>query len=293
MNSLITPDDVPRWIPGQITKDSSPLGWTDLVLKGYRYDSLDVMIPSMRDYMLVCYKQDDAIMSRRAGGAWRSEHVSRGTFSILTQGEQSQWKWDRPIDVIHLYLTKKDLSSVAEDVFERNIKEICMEDCIRTEDPILAGLMAAFENELASSGIGGEIYLAALRNQLCIHLLRRYAKASCREVTFDGRLTSWQRRRVVDFIEDNLDRSIKLEEIASELHLSVSGLIRKFQAEFNESPHAYVLSKRLDRSKRLLKERTEMPLRLVAESCGFSDASHMIRQFKRSFSMTPSEYRGQ
>lgn len=293
MNSLITPDDVPLWIPGQITKDSSSMGWSDLVLKGYRYESLEVEIPSMRDYMIVCYKQDDAVMSRRAEGAWKSEHVARGTFSILTRGEQSQWKWDRPIDVTHLYVTKKDLSCVAEDVFEQDIMEICMEDCIRADDPILTGLMAAFENELASGGIGGDIYLAALRNQLCIHLLRRYAKASCRELPFDGRMTSWQRRRVVEFIEENLDRSIKLDEIASELHLSVSGLIRKFQAEFNESPHAYVLKKRLERSKRILRERMEMPLRLVAENCGFSDASHMIRQFKRSFSMTPSEYRDQ
>lgn len=292
MTTLITPEEVQRWIPGRLTMDSSSLGWSNLTLKGYSYDSLDVAIPSMRDYMLVRYKRDDAVMSRSAGGPWQSERVSPGAFSILTRGEQSQWKWDRPIDVTHLYVPQTELSRVAEDVFERDIKDVSMEDCVRAEDPILTCLMTAFENELNSGGIGGNLYLAALREQLCIHLLRHYAKASYREVLLDGRMASWQRRRVVEFIEENLDRNIKLDEIAFEMHLSVSGLIRKFQADFDCSPHAYVLNQRLERAKRMLTERTDMPLRLVAESCGFSDASHMVRHFKRAFLMTPSEYRG-
>ncbi len=53
MNHMISPDEVPLWIPGDLTLDSSLLGWDGVTLKGYRYDSLDVVIPSMRDYMLV------------------------------------------------------------------------------------------------------------------------------------------------------------------------------------------------------------------------------------------------
>lgn len=292
VNNLITPDEVPRWIPGKLTMDSSALGWSNLALKGYSYDRLDVKIPSMRDYMIVSYKKVDAVMSRSAGGAWQSERVSPGAFSILTRGEESQWRWDRPIDVTHIYLPQSELSRVAEDVFERDIRDVCMEDCVRAEDPILTCMMTAFENELTSRGLGGDIYRAALREQLCIHMLRHYAKTTCREVPMDGRMAGWQRRRVVEFIEENLHRNVKLDEIAAEVHLSVSGLTRKFQAEFECAPHAYVLNKRLERSKQILTEKAEMPLRLVAENCGFSDASHMVRHFKRAFLMTPSEYRG-
>lgn len=69
MKSLITPDEVPQWIPGRLTLDSGALGWNGVSLKGYRYEDLDVVIPPMRDYMLVRYKGDEATMSRRAGGA--------------------------------------------------------------------------------------------------------------------------------------------------------------------------------------------------------------------------------
>lgn len=288
---MITPDEVPRWIPGRLTLDSSPLGWEETVLKGYDYDSLDVDIPAMRDYMLVAYKCDEAVMSRRAGGAWQSDRVAQGTFSLLTRGEPSQWKWDRPIAVTHLYLCHSEICRVAGDVFERSIHDIEIEDCIRTEDPILPHLMAAFEAEMRTLSLGGNLYRAALMDQLYVHLLRRYAKVQFKEVPLAGRMAEWQRRRLVQYLEAHLDRSLKLEEIAREVGVSVSGLIRKFQTEFGCAPHAYVLRQRLERARRLLGAREVMPLKIIATDCGFSDQSHLVRHFKRAFQQTPMEYR--
>lgn len=290
--TLITPDEVPRWIPGELTLDSATAGWGEQVtLKGYRYDSLDVVIPSMRDYMLVSYKGDEAVLSRRSGGPWQSERVGRGVFSMVTRDESSQWKWDRPIDVSHIYLSQAELCRVAEDVFESHVSDVGMEDRVRAEDRIIPGLMEAFEDELTSGGLGGNLYRAALVNQLCIHLLRRYAKAYVREVPLAGRLAEWQRRRLVQYVEDNLERNFKLDELAGEANVSVSGLIRKFRLQFGCSPHAYVLRQRLERARRLLGRSVAEPLKCIATDCGFSDQSHMVRHFKRAFQQTPAEYR--
>jgi AraC family transcriptional regulator len=288
---LIAPDEVPRWIPGKLTLNSAAAGWEQVTLKGYHYDSLDVAIPSMRDYMLVRYKGDDAVMSRRAGGAWRNEGVGRGVCSLLTRGESSQWKWDRPIDVTHIYLAQDELCRVAEDVFERSVNDIGMEDCVRAEDSVLTALIAAFEDELASGGLGGNLYRAALVNQLCVHLLRRYAKVGVREAPLAGRMAEWQRRRLVQYIEGNLSRNFKLEEMAREVGVSVSGLIRKFRAEFGCAPHAYVLRQRLERARRIVSDSALVPLKCIATDCGFSDQSHLVRHFKRAFQQTPVEYR--
>lgn len=290
--TLITPDDVPRWIPGELTLDSATAGWGEQVtLKGYRYDSLDVVIPSMRDYMLVTYKGDEAILSRRSGGPWQSERVGRGVFSMVTRDESSQWKWDRPIDVSHIYLSQAELCRVAEDVFESHVSDVGMEDRVRAEDSIIPVLTEAFENELTCGGLGGNLYRAALVNQLCIHLLRRYAKAQVREVPLAGRLAEWQRQRLVQYVEDNLERNFKLDELAGEANLSVSGLIRKFRLQFGCPPHAYVLRQRLERARRLLGRPVAEPLKCIATDCGFSDQSHMVRHFKRAFQQTPAEYR--
>lgn len=37
MSEPITPDDLPRWVPGELTLDSTPLGWDGMRLRGYRF----------------------------------------------------------------------------------------------------------------------------------------------------------------------------------------------------------------------------------------------------------------
>src|ERR1700683_3991192 len=76
MGDLVTPDDLPKWVPGEGTVDSAPLGWQGLRVRGYRYPPLDVPIPGMRDYIIVAYKDGATTMNRRSTGEWRKELVA-------------------------------------------------------------------------------------------------------------------------------------------------------------------------------------------------------------------------
>src|SRR5208283_175000 len=55
-------------------------------------------------------------------------------------------------------------------------------------------------------------------------------------------------------------------------------------------PHAYVMRRRIEHAKRRLARR-DIPLKVVAADCGFSDQSHMTRLFRRLLGTTPAEYR--
>ncbi|URS59058.1 helix-turn-helix transcriptional regulator [Pseudomonas sp. Y39-6] len=290
MKELISPEQIPQWIPGDLTLDSAPLSWEGMALKGYRYSDLDVAIPEMRDFMIVIYKRGIAEMSRRSSGRWHSETVEPGVMSILTRGEQSQWRWNKPIDVSHLYLSQAAVARVAGEVFERDIKDIEMCDLVSTKDPVLPTLVAMLEHELKEDGLGGKLYVESLKNQLCIHILRRYANIIFREHRAYGRLSSAQCGLLVQYVKENIEQNISLEDLAGLTHLTVFSLIRKFQNEFNCSPHAYVMRQRIEHAKRLL-ARQDMPLKVIAASSGFSDQSHMTRLFRSFFNMTPTEYR--
>jgi AraC family transcriptional regulator len=56
-NTLIKPEDVVLWIPGNVTIDNMNAGWENIAIRGYEYTNLDVHIPAMRDYMIVNYKK--------------------------------------------------------------------------------------------------------------------------------------------------------------------------------------------------------------------------------------------
>src|SRR5437016_4217833 len=70
MGNLITPEELPKWVPGELTLDSAPLAWEGLRIRGYRYAGSDVPVPALHDYMVVVYKEGATPMHRRCDGGW-------------------------------------------------------------------------------------------------------------------------------------------------------------------------------------------------------------------------------
>ncbi|WP_454917004.1 helix-turn-helix domain-containing protein [Xanthobacter sediminis] len=290
MSDLIKPEDLPRWVPGELTLDSDPLGWDGVRIREYRYSGLDVPVPAMQDYMIVIYKDGVTPMSRRCDASWREERVMPGSVSLLTHAANSHWRWTEDIEVCHLYLSPAAVAEVAAEAYERHIRAVELFDVLRTDDPVIAGVAEMLAREARAGGLGGRLYTESLRNQACIHLLRHYADVSFREPSSYGGLSRAQCRLLVQFIEEHLDRNISLADLAGIAGLSIFHFTRKFRAEFGCPPHAYVMRRRIEHAKRLL-ARTDIPLKVVAASSGFADQSHMTRLFRKLLDLTPAEYR--
>jgi AraC-like DNA-binding protein len=65
-------------------------------------------------------------------------------------------------------------------------------------------------------------------------------------------------------------------------------LARQFRAAFGTSPSGFRTMRRLDRARRLI--RAGLPLAEAALAAGFADQSHLTRQFKRSYGLTPAKW---
>ena len=72
---------------------------------------------------------------------------------------------------------------------------------------------------------------------------------------------------------------------------SQSYFIRLFRNDVGVPPHAYVLARRLEKAKEMLQSSPDIPIKVVAIECGFSDQSHLTRLFKDKFSVTPMKFR--
>jgi AraC-like DNA-binding protein len=55
-------------------------------------------------------------------------------------------------------------------------------------------------------------------------------------------------RRVLEYIEENLDSDLSLEAMAAEVDISPIYLVRAFKAAVGQSPHRYVLGRRVERA---------------------------------------------
>lgn len=92
------------------------------------------------------------------------------------------------------------------------------------------------------------------------------------------------------FMQENLARSLKVEDIAAHLSLSVRHLNRLFQRQLEQTPMGYLSDLRLRYALTLLSKGT-LPVGTVARLCGFRDAAYFSRAFREKFGISPSRCR--
>ncbi|MGI4857151.1 MAG: GlxA family transcriptional regulator [Janthinobacterium lividum] len=99
-------------------------------------------------------------------------------------------------------------------------------------------------------------------------------------------------RRAILLMEQHVGRSLTLDELAHRLDLSTRQLERLFKTETGKAPQAYAKQVRLRTAAWLLTS-SDKSVADIASSCGFSDASHLGREFRKQFGMPPMMYREQ
>jgi len=105
-----------------------------------------------------------------------------------------------------------------------------------------------------------------------------------------GGLAPHMRRQLVEFIETNLAEPLSLGQLAGMCALSEYHFARMFRESFGLPPHQYLLARRMNRARHLLRT-TRMPLGDVALACGFASASHFSNKFRQAMGATAGEYR--
>jgi AraC family transcriptional regulator len=95
----------------------------------------------------------------------------------------------------------------------------------------------------------------------------------------------------VAYVEDHLDASPTLEQMAALVHLSVYHFARQFRRATGLPPHQYVIARRVERAKQLLQAKTCLSLAEVAAHAGFSDQSQFSHHFKCLVGVTPGQFR--
>lgn len=96
--------------------------------------------------------------------------------------------------------------------------------------------------------------------------------------------------QVCRYIKTHFAQEIRLDDVAKVVHLNKNYLVRQFTKTFGISPIAYLIKYRMDYAKKLLQE-TSLPIKIIAVECGYFEPSFFNYYFKKTFSITPEEYR--
>jgi AraC family transcriptional regulator len=105
-----------------------------------------------------------------------------------------------------------------------------------------------------------------------------------------GRLLAWQARKVRGYIDSHITGPILVSDLCALLRLSEAHFSRSFKHAFGESPHAFVLRRRLEFAAQYMLQ-TDVPLCDIALRCGFSDQAHLSKQFRQANGLNPAAWR--
>jgi AraC-like DNA-binding protein len=94
----------------------------------------------------------------------------------------------------------------------------------------------------------------------------------------------------IELIMANYHRTVTVEELAGAVSLSPSHFARAFRKRFDMSPQRYIRQVRLNAASDLLST-TDEPLSVIASRCGYTDQSHMTREFSSRKGLSPGRYR--
>lgn len=160
-----------------------------------------------------------------------------------------------------------------------------------------------FTEALSMAEAGNDPYSAACADALRIAIQLRHDVTNSNvpeAVSLEEReprrrctpLPKWRLRRVVSFIEANLDAKITLQDLATVAGLSRMHFAAQFRAATMLRPHDYLLTKRIARAKEALKH-SHFPVVEIALSVGFATQAHFTTVFKRFVGNTPYQWRSE
>jgi AraC family transcriptional regulator len=105
-----------------------------------------------------------------------------------------------------------------------------------------------------------------------------------------GALPEGRLRRVAAHIDRNLDRNLRLVDLGAVVHMSPYHFARLFKKATGQSPHRFILLRRIAVATALLADSTSS-IGSIARSVGFTTASHFTTTFRRLTGVTPTAYR--
>jgi len=110
------------------------------------------------------------------------------------------------------------------------------------------------------------------------------------DLSWAGVIVSPKIHLAISFLRANLHRAITLADIAQSVDLSASRLCYLFKTQVGVSPFQYLKRARLERARELLKT-SLWNVKVIAAEVGYIDCNHFMRDFKKAYDATPSQYR--
>ena len=125
---------------------------------------------------------------------------------------------------------------------------------------------------------------------LVMELLYRLNADVCRQSYIQNKPTETACNKVLNYIQNNLEKQITLDSLASMVHLDKNYLVRLFKDTYGQTPINTLIDMRMERACDLITN-TSLSISHIATSCGYTSPSYFTAEYKKRFGVTPVQQR--
>lgn len=132
------------------------------------------------------------------------------------------------------------------------------------------------------------IFLETIKN------LNQADKKPLSSYIYEKKITDNEGKRmqnVFEYVMNNYQKNISLEEIASIANMTKNAFCRYFRVRTNKSFFQFLIEIRIEHAGKLLSKKNELSVLEIAELCGFNNISNFNRKFKEIKNSSPLQYR--
>jgi AraC family transcriptional regulator len=285
------PPDWPNVVPFEPEAASYQLGWVGLEAVRFRAaPASELNVPGLTHHLLILVTRPPEELDVRYEGVKRQVPPPAGSILMVPAGTPARWRHGS-FDWLAVLLEPGLVARVGAEAFGLDPARTTMPPLDGVDLPQLRAAMLAVDAELTSCGAGGSLAAESLANLLAVHLLRHVLAPRQPTPRRYGTLPRGRLRAVFEYVEEHLDASPTLEQMAAIARLSPCYFVRQFKRATGLPPHQYVILRRVERAKQLLQTGGDFSLTEVAASAGFSDQSQFSQHFKRLVGVTPGQFR--
>ena len=102
---------------------------------------------------------------------------------------------------------------------------------------------------------------------------------------------SYAVKRIINYMSENFEKKISLDQIAHNMYLSPVYVSKIFKEETGESPINYLIKIRLEKAKAILERGDGGSIKNIANEVGYDDVYHFSKLFKKYYGVSPLNYK--
>lgn len=245
---------------------------------------------ALEDAFLIAYQNRDYRGDLWVdGGHVPTPVMPAHSFTFYDYRRQWQANLRSEFDCLNFHIPRSLINTLLEEDDGTVVETLVLAPGQNVSDLTVTSLSQAMLAAVAQGQGGSPLLLDQIALAFCTHLAATYGNRQQR-ILPASRLAPWQERLALEFLAASDDDAASIKAAADHCRLSQTYFVRAFKRSFHMTPHQWLMRRRLEKARDLLKN-TTLPVAEVSRLCGFGDAAYFSRLFQSRMGISPSAYR--